>query len=79
MKKIKEKRMDEITAYEALIGFVAWLSSRTKKVILGKKYNVVEAVKLIEKFCDKNKIRPIDMNHTSISFPEEYEKKDEPV
>jgi len=48
--------MMELNASEALYGFMGWLTSRDKKVVLSAKHNAAEAAELVARFCDENQL-----------------------
>ena len=56
--QIAMRRVDEITAAEALYGFMGWLTSReTVTPELSAKHNAAIAAELVDKFCKANELR----------------------
>ena len=48
--------MDEMTASEALFGFMAWLTTREAVETFSAKHNVAPAADLMETFCKTNNL-----------------------
>ncbi len=47
---------DELTASEALYGFVGWLTTRKEKTIMSSSHDCSVLVELITQFCDENSL-----------------------
>jgi len=46
--------MDELSASEALFGFVGWLTARDKQVVFSGRDHAAPAVELVAEFCKAN-------------------------
>lgn len=46
----------EMTASEALYGFVAWLTTRSDVVTLAANHDAAPVAALVQKFCDANNL-----------------------
>ncbi len=47
---------EELTASEALFGFVGWLTTREEKTVFSSIDDASIGVELIKQFCDENKL-----------------------
>jgi len=64
MKTIKKNKKNfqnstkpnELSASEALFGFVGWLTTRDEAVTFSSKHDSNPAAKLIKEFCERNKL-----------------------
>ncbi len=48
--------MEEMSASEAVFGFIAWLTARPEEVVLSADHDAVEAANLGDKFCKVNSL-----------------------
>jgi len=65
-------KRNELLPSEALLGFIAWLSSRKEKTILSRKHT--PPVKLYSLFCRENNLKPTrteDKWHPYFKMPKE--------
>lgn len=46
--------MDELTASEALFGFIGWLTAREERVVFSAHDSASPAVELVREFCKTN-------------------------
>lgn len=68
-----EVNNDKLTASEALFGFVAWLTTRKEKTILSSSDDAAPLVKLINVFCDTNKLAaPRDDYPKNLKHPKHW-------
>lgn len=57
-KSQQKEQKAQLTASEAVYGFVGWLMTRTERVTLSGRDNVVPIVELVERFCKANDLTP---------------------
>lgn len=53
---LQTERHDELSASEALCGFMGWLTTRQESINLGAKHDAGGVCRLIEKWCSVNKV-----------------------
>ena len=65
------KKKEEMTASEAVYGFVAWLSCRKDKTTISSKHDCAPLAELIDKFCKTNKLtEPRDNWQERLTHPD---------
>lgn len=47
---------NQLSASEALYGFIGWLTTRKASITLSETHNAVEAADLVKKFCSVNQL-----------------------
>lgn len=66
----------ELSASEALYGFMGWLTARTNPVTLGAKHDAAIAADLVNEFCITNQLRePATDFHKRLKHPEEHDER----
>lgn len=68
--KLSFKKYEDINASEALYGFAAWLTSRSKSVTIGAKHDAAIVADLVKEWSEYNNLEPVrDIYPKNIKHP----------